>query len=171
LAQTLKQPGELYERATGRATERITRNGSTLQENGASLLQDRNQLTDAKQPSDRPPLGVSIRRALVGRCPNCGQGKLFVSYLKQVDRCAVCGEEFGHIRSDDAAPWLTILVVGHIAVPIALAVESRTSLPNWVSMTIWPLLAACMALVVLPRAKGLLLSVIWRTRSPGSERD
>ena len=128
-------------------------------------------MTDVEQPSDRPPLGVAMRRALVGRCPNCGQGKLFASYLKQVDRCAVCGEEFGHIRSDDAAPWLTILIVGHLVVPTALAVESRMSLPSWVSITLWPLLALCMALVILPRAKGLFLSVIWSTRSPGSEPD
>lgn len=36
---------------------------------------------------------------------------------------------------------------------------------------VWPLFAVALALVVLPRAKGLLLSVIWATRGPGSERD
>jgi len=128
-------------------------------------------LTSTERPTDRPPLSLAVRRALIGRCPNCGKGKLFASYLKQVDHCSVCGEQYGHIRSDDAAPWLTILIVGHLVVPTALAVESRTSLPDWVSMTLWPALAACAALVVLPRAKALFLSVIWCTRSPGSERD
>lgn len=121
-----------------------------------------------KPQQSRAKVGDAIRRAMLGRCPNCGQGKLFASYLKQVDRCAVCREPYGHLRSDDAAPWLTILVVGHIVVPILLAVESRSSWPNWVSMTLWPAIALALVAVVLPRAKALFMSVIWATGSPGS---
>lgn len=120
--------------------------------------------------SDRPRLAIVIRRALIGRCPNCGQGKLFASYLKQVDSCAVCSERYGHIRSDDAAPWLTILVVGHIAVPIVFAAEKLTSWPIWVAMTVWPAFALVLGLVVLPRAKAVLLSIIWAIQAPGSEK-
>ena len=39
------------------------------------------------------------------------------SYLKQVENCAACGESFGQIRADDAAPWLTIILVGHVFLP------------------------------------------------------
>ena len=119
----------------------------------------------------RPELGTAIRRALLGKCPNCGKAKLFASYLKQVEHCAVCREPYGHIRSDDAAPWLTILVVGHIVVPLLLAVETRVSWPDWVSMMLWPALALALVAVVLPRAKALFLSVIWATGAPGSKRD
>jgi uncharacterized protein (DUF983 family) len=111
-----------------------------------------------------------MRRTLLGRCPKCGIGQLFVSYLKPVACCAACGEPYGHIRSDDAAPWLTILVVGHVAVPIILAFETWTSWPLWISMTVWPLLALVLALALLPRAKGLLMGVLWFTGAPGSER-
>jgi uncharacterized protein (DUF983 family) len=38
-------------------------------------------------------------------------------------------------------------------------------------MIFWPLIALALALVVLPRAKGLLMSIIWATRAPGSETD
>ena len=120
--------------------------------------------------NDRPGLAIVIRRALIGRCPNCGQGKLFASYLKQVDSCAACSERYGHIRSDDAAPWLTILVVGHIAVPIVFAVERLTSWPIWLAMTVWPAFALVLGLVVLPRAKAVLLSIIWAIQAPGSEK-
>ena len=44
----------------------------------------------------------------MGKCPNCGAGALFRSYLKQVDHCAVCGESYGKIHADDGPPWLTI---------------------------------------------------------------
>ncbi|WP_274608695.1 DUF983 domain-containing protein [Mesorhizobium sp. 113-1-2] len=53
----------------------------------------------------------------MGRCPNCGQGKLYRTYQKQVERCAVCGERFGDIESDDAAPWFTVLIAGVFAAP------------------------------------------------------
>jgi uncharacterized protein (DUF983 family) len=119
----------------------------------------------------RPDTWIAIGRGLAGRCPNCGKGRLFRSYLKPVDQCAVCGERLGHIRSDDAAPWLTILVVGHIVVPMALAFEMHTSWPDWVSMTLWPILALALAVVVLPRAKGLFVGLIWATGAPGSERE
>lgn len=119
----------------------------------------------------RPPLGLALRRGLFGRCPNCGRGRLLAGYLKQVEACADCGEAYGHLRPDDAAPWLTILLVGHIVVPVALAVEAERTWPDWVSKTLWPLLALALALVILPRARALFLSLIWATRAPGSERD
>lgn len=122
-------------------------------------------------PASRPRLGVLLRRGLLGRCPNCGSGGLFASYLKPVEHCTACSEPYGHIRSDDAAPWLTILVVGHLAVPIILAVESRTHWPTWVSLAVWLPFVFALTLAFLPRMKGLLMAVLWFTRAPGSERD
>ncbi|MEQ8166858.1 MAG: DUF983 domain-containing protein [Alphaproteobacteria bacterium] len=119
----------------------------------------------------RPGLFTAAGRALIGRCPNCGRGKLFRTYLKQVAHCEACSEQYSHIRSDDGAPWLTILIVGHIVVPLLLAVETRVTMPMWTSMTLWPTLALMLTFIVLPRAKGIFLSLIWSTRAPGSERD
>lgn len=114
---------------------------------------------------------LALRRGLFGRCPNCGRTRLFASYLKQVDRCASCDEAYRHIRSDDAAPWLTILVVGHLLAPVILSVEPQATWPLWISMTLWPASALALTLLVLPRAKGLLMSAIWSMRAPGSEKD
>lgn len=117
----------------------------------------------------RPPFLVAVGRGFSGRCPNCGKSKLFRGYLKQVDACPVCGERWGHIRADDAPPWLTILIVGHIIVPLAMAVESEGLLPFWASMALWPLLALALSLLILPRAKGAFIATIWQTRAHGSE--
>ena len=68
-------------------------------------------------------LKTAALRGLLGRCPCCGQGKLMKSYLKPVENCAVCGESFGQIRADDAAPWLTIILVGHIFLPFTFMVD------------------------------------------------
>lgn len=111
-------------------------------------------------------LKTAALRALSGRCPCCGEGKLFKSFLKQVENCAACGESFGQIRADDAAPWLTIIVVGHVFLPFAFMVDVDF-LPTWAAMTLWSALFAAISLVVLPRAKGLMLAILWHTRAPG----
>ncbi len=107
-------------------------------------------------------------RGLVGRCPNCGNGRLFARYLKQVERCAECSERYGHIRAEDGPAWLTILVVGHLLAPILLEVVPGSTWPDWVSMIVWPGLALLLAFAVLPRAKGLFIGVLWRMRTAGA---
>src|SRR5207302_5570985 len=81
-------------------------------------------------------LKTAIRRALLGRCPACGQGKLFHGYLKQVENCSACSERFGHIRADDAAPWGTIILVGHVFLPLAFLVNVDF-MPTWAAMLLW----------------------------------
>lgn len=110
-------------------------------------------------------LPLALRRGALLRCPNCGKGRLFRSYLKQVDACACCHEDFAHIRADDGPPWLTILVVGHIVVALALIVESSYSaMPVWLSVAAFSCLAVAMSLVLLPRAKGIFIGAIWASR-------
>lgn len=125
------------------------------------------QIDDA----NRPGLGLALRRGLLGRCPNCGAAPLFRSYLKQVDACAACGERYKHVRSDDAAPWLTILVVGHVLAPFILWIEPGLTWPTWASIALWCSITLALTVLMLPRAKGFLMSVIWSTRAPGSERE
>jgi uncharacterized protein (DUF983 family) len=111
-------------------------------------------------------LKTAALRALRGRCPCCGEGKLMRSYLKQVEQCSVCGEQFGQIRADDAAPWLTIIVVGHIFLPLAFMLNWDW-MPTWAAMASMSALFAVIALAILPRAKMLFLAILWQTRAPG----
>ena len=120
-------------------------------------------------PFGRPAFPIAAWRALSGRCPCCGQARLFASYLKQVETCPVCGARWGDIRADDAPPWLTILVVGHIVVPIAATVESMVTWPLWAAVTLWSSLALGLSFAILPRAKALFIAAIWSARAPGSE--
>lgn len=115
-------------------------------------------------------LPLVIWRGVRQRCPRCGQGALFKAYLKQADTCVVCHEQYAHIRADDAPPWLTILVVGHIVVPLIFVVNSWYSWPNWLVILVWPIVTTALALAVLPRAKGIFVAIIWATRALGSER-
>ena len=117
----------------------------------------------------RSKLSAVVSGAL-GRCPRCGQGRLLDHYIKIVSRCSVCGESYGHYRADDSAPWMTILVVGHIIVPILLVVERSFQRAMWVELVVWPLLTLMLALTLLPRCKGIVLALLWITKGEGSER-
>ena len=111
-------------------------------------------------------LKTAAGRALLGRCPCCGQGKLMRSYLKQVENCSVCGESFGQIRADDAAPWATIIVVGHVFLPLAFLINLAW-MPTWAAMLSLAALFAGISLAILPRAKALFVAILWQTRAPG----
>ncbi|HKI15215.1 MAG TPA: DUF983 domain-containing protein, partial [Roseiarcus sp.] len=58
-------------------------------------------------------LREAVTRGLIGRCPACGRGPLFRSYLKAVNTCKVCGEDLSHHRADDAPAYVTLLIVAH----------------------------------------------------------
>lgn len=111
-------------------------------------------------------LKTAALRALMGRCPCCGEGKLMRSYLKQVENCAACGESFGKIRADDAAPWATIILVGHVFLPLAFLVEIDW-MPVWAEAGMWAALFTALSLAILPRAKTLFIAILWQTRAPG----
>ena len=39
-------------------------------------------------------LPTALWRGFTMKCPNCGQGHLFGRFLKVVDSCEVCGEDY-----------------------------------------------------------------------------
>ncbi|WP_035690751.1 DUF983 domain-containing protein [Azospirillum halopraeferens] len=102
-------------------------------------------------------------RGFAGQCPCCGRGALLHRYLKPVERCSHCGEAYGHLRADDAPPWMTIFIVGHIVVPLLLSVEQSYQPPLWLHFALWPTLALALTLLLLPRCKGVILGMLWAT--------
>lgn len=105
--------------------------------------------------------GQTLGRGLRGRCPGCGEGRMFRAFLKVADECPKCGEELHHHRADDFPAYLVIVIVGHILVPIVLAVETEIAPAVWISMTVWPLAALTMALGLLQPVKGAVIAIQW----------
>jgi uncharacterized protein (DUF983 family) len=112
----------------------------------------------------------SIFRGICRRCPNCGKGKLFAGYLKQVQICSNCNEELGHIRADDGPAWLTVLIVAHLLAPFILLVSLDESLPYWEVMLIAIIYISVLMLITLPIVKGFFIGIIWRLGCSGSEK-
>jgi len=113
------------------------------------------------------PLSPALGRGARGRCPACGDGRLFSQYLKVSPFCARCGEELYHHRADDAPPYVVILVVGHIVVPLLVMVEEMFRPPVWGHMVLWLPLTLVLCLAMLPPVKGLLVALQWAQRMHG----
>lgn len=121
--------------------------------------------SDAHAPSENAPLSTRqiLLRGLRGQCPRCGGGRLFSGYIKQVPYCTRCGEETGCIQADDGPAWLTILVTGHIVAPMLGFFALHEEWPEWMGLVLLLSLAVGLAVLLLPRAKGLFIAAIWMT--------
>jgi uncharacterized protein (DUF983 family) len=120
-------------------------------------------------PTDLPPPRAPLawRRGLRLRCPNCGHGRLYDSYLKVTERCSACNEPLGHIRADDIPAYFTILIVAHVMVPVVAAFVAF-SLPDWLSITLCLMLTVALTLGLLPSVKGVIVAHLWRLTRRGS---
>ena len=106
-----------------------------------------------------------ILKSVCNRCPRCGEGKLFKSYLKQVDQCDVCHEPWGLIQADDGPPWLTVFVVLHLIAPIMLIAARYDEVPYEYLILGVGALALVLCYLILPRAKGTFIAIIWNSKS------
>ena len=108
-------------------------------------------------------------RGFRGRCPCCGEGRLFARFLKVAERCQNCGEELFHHRADDFPAYLVILVVGHVVVPAALAVETSYAPPVTLQLLLWLPVTVIASLALLQPIKGAVVGLQWQTGMHGFE--
>jgi len=104
---------------------------------------------------------LSILRGARLTCPACGKGAMFRRYLNVSDHCPACGEALHHHRADDAPPYFTIVIVGHVIVGLLLAVEMAYRPPLWLHAALWLPLTVLLALLLLPVIKGTLVGLQW----------
>lgn len=99
----------------------------------------------------------TLRCAVLGRCPRCGQGALFAGYLNLAPRCSTCSQDFSAFDVGDGAAALVILVVGAIVAGSALWAEFTFHPPLWVHLILWTPLIALLTLAFLRFIKAGLL--------------
>ena len=103
----------------------------------------------------------SMLRGLKGRCPACGEGKLFSRYLKVRPTCSHCGLDLAKYPADDGPAYFTILIVGHLVVapllifPVIWEASPAIVLPA----TLIPL--AIVTLVLLHVTKGWFIGLLY----------
>ena len=122
----------------------------------------------AARPEQKRDVAQAMRRGAMGRCPACGEGKLFSKFLKVNPACPACGEELSHHRADDMPPYVVISIVGHVVLFGIMLVEAQMEDFSYLThLLIWPPLALAMSLALLPPVKGALIGLQWALRMHG----
>jgi uncharacterized protein (DUF983 family) len=109
----------------------------------------------------KPTLLTLLARGARQSCPACGEGHVFDGYLKLVPACLACGEDLRHIHADDAPPWLTIVVVGHIMISLIMSLEMNFKIPVLWEASAAVVLAVVLTALLLPVCKGVVVAVLW----------
>lgn len=107
-----------------------------------------------------PPTLVALARGARCVCPACGQGKLFRGYLRVTDACPHCGAPLGRARADDAPPYFTMLVVGHIMVPATYLLDRAYDPPMLLEGAIVLPLVLALTLLLLRPIKGATVGLM-----------
>lgn len=109
----------------------------------------------------------TVWRGLRRLCPRCGHGHMFSGYLSVREACEACNLPFEPMRSDDAPPYFTLLIVGHVVIGLYMLLWRLILVPVWAQAIIWCSLTLVLSLVLLPFIKGGVMAVIYRTKAKG----
>ena len=111
-----------------------------------------------------PPV-EPIQAGIKGRCPRCGEGKLFAGYLKVKDRCGVCGLDYSFADAGDGPAIFVMLIVGFVVVGLALWMEVNYAPPIWLHMVLWIPLTLVLCLTALKLIKGVLITLQYANKA------
>ena len=112
-----------------------------------------------------------LLNGILKKCPNCGQGKIYSGYLSVNNHCRYCDENLSIYRTDDFGPWLSIVLAGHIVVPLVLSVEKTFAPALWIQALIWIPFSLLVVLYLLPISKSICLAIMWRLKMKNQEID
>jgi uncharacterized protein (DUF983 family) len=107
----------------------------------------------------------SARAGLLGRCPRCGEGRLFSGFLTVAPRCKNCDLDYAFIDSGDGPAVFVILIIGFVVCGLALWVEVAFNPPLWVHLLLWLPLILALALPLLRALKGLMIALQYKHRA------
>lgn len=108
---------------------------------------------------------LPIARGLHGRCPRCGEGKLFKGFLTLRPACEHCGLDFGFADAGDGPAVFIILLGGALVVFAALITEVVYQPPYWVHAALWLPLILLVTLGPLRLIKGLMIALQYHHRA------
>lgn len=100
-----------------------------------------------------------------GRCPRCGEGKLFRGFLTIEDECQACGLNFSFANSGDGPAVFIILIVGLIVGAAFLYVELVFEPPYWVHALLWGPAILILCFVLLRPFKGIMIALQFQNQA------
>ena len=99
-----------------------------------------------------------LQAGLSGRCPECGQGRIFAKLLTLVDACPVCGLNIKQHDNGDGPAFFVIILVGMVVCALAAFVELKYAPPFWLHAVLWAPLILFLSIFLLRFFKAVLLA-------------
>lgn len=96
---------------------------------------------------------------LRGRCPRCGEGRLFSRYLTIAEHCKACGLDFRGEDAGDGPAVFIMFAVGFIVVPLALVFEVTVQPALWLHMLVWIPVSLGLIIAMLPPFKATVYAL------------
>lgn len=103
----------------------------------------------------------ALVRGAKGTCPRCGEAALFRKWLKPVERCSHCRQDWSLQQADDFPAYIGILVVGHLLAPAVIAMIGTFHMSAWLTLAIILPVAVATLLVTLQHTKGAVIAFLW----------
>jgi uncharacterized protein (DUF983 family) len=109
------------------------------------------------QPSfDKPtPLAAGLK----GRCPRCGEGRMFDGFLALQKNCDNCGLDYDFADSADGPAVFIMFIVGFVVVGLALWAEFAYEPPIWLHLVMWFSLTVILSLLLARPLKGIMIAL------------
>ncbi|MCQ0987763.1 DUF983 domain-containing protein [Jiella marina] len=112
-----------------------------------------------------------VKAATRGRCPRCGEGRLFAGFLRLEPRCSACGLDYEFADSGDGPAVFVILLIGFIVCGLALWLEVSVGPPLWVHFVLWVPLILVLCLPLLRVLKGTMIGVQYKNHAAEARID
>lgn len=109
----------------------------------------------------QPPVAAG----LAGRCPRCGQGRMFKGFLELAPRCEACGLDYSFADSADGPAVFVMLFGGFIVCGAALWLELTYEPPFWVHLVVTLPIALVVCLGLLRPLKGILVALQYHNKA------
>lgn len=109
----------------------------------------------------QPPVAAGLS----GRCPRCGQGRMFKGFLELAPRCEACGLDYSFADSADGPAVFVMLFGGFIVCGAALWLELTYEPPFWVHLVVTLPIALVVCLGLLRPLKGILVALQYHNKA------
>ena len=111
-----------------------------------------------------PPMSP-YSTGMAGRCPRCGEGKMFKGFITIADTCDHCGLDYKFADAGDGPAIFVMLIAGFIIVGAALWLGVSYEPPMWVYFVIFLPLTLIVCLGMLRPLKGVLVALQYANRA------
>ncbi len=116
-------------------------------------------------PVTRPDLPETVQdaiwRGVKCQCPRCGKAGLFRKYLKPVEHCPACHQDWTLHQADDFPPYVSMFLTGHLLAPVLIAIGMADGMSLGLQIGIAVVLASALMLALLQPAKGGIIALQW----------